>query len=98
MAADDRDRYRLQQRLEEVLGPEEASTLMTHLPPSRWDQVVTKDDLDARLDLLEERILRTLHETIATSLIAANRTTVLAITGSLTASTTISILVARFIP
>lgn len=132
MAAYDNDRYRLQLKLETVLGTDEASTLMTHLPPTPWPRIATKDDvegihhrmdgidhrvegldhrvdlldqrvesgfrlMDAKLDLMEQRILTTLHETIATTLVAMNRTTVLAIAGSITASTTISILVARFI-
>lgn len=132
MGPDHNDRYRLQQKLEEVLGADEAGTLMTHLPPTPWTRVATKDDtdrldhrvagidhrvegldhrvdlldqrvesgfrlMDAKLDLMEQRILTTLHETIATTLVAMNRTTVLAIAGSITASTTISILVARFI-
>jgi hypothetical protein len=56
-------RHRLYQRLEEVLEPEEATTLMAHLPPVGWADVATKHDLRAleqRLDLrfgsLEDRL------------------------------------------
>ena len=33
--------------LAEVMGNEDAETLMEHLPPSGWDNVATKDDLRA---------------------------------------------------
>ena len=33
MAIDERSRHRLYQKLEQVLGPEEATVLMEHLPP-----------------------------------------------------------------
>jgi hypothetical protein len=45
MALDDRARLDLHQRLEEVLGPESAATMMAHLPPSGWGDVATKADL-----------------------------------------------------
>jgi hypothetical protein len=38
-------RHRLYQRLEEVLGEEQATTLMEHLPPVGWADVATKNDI-----------------------------------------------------
>ena len=52
MAIDERARHRLFQKLENVLGAEEASILMEHLPPVGWADVATKRDLD----VLEERL------------------------------------------
>ena len=63
MVLDERSRHELYLRLEEVLGPEAATTLMEHLPPVGWADVATKRDLDAlehRLNLrfgaIEERL------------------------------------------
>ena len=52
MAIDERARHQLYLRLEEVLGSEEATVLMEHLPPVGWADVATKHDLDG----LEERM------------------------------------------
>jgi len=46
MTTTEAERLRLLHRLEEVLGPDEASTLMDHLPPLGWSDVATKHDLD----------------------------------------------------
>jgi len=55
MATDERTRHLLHQRLEEVLGPEEAATLMEQLPPVGWADVATKRDLEnLRLDIRAE--------------------------------------------
>lgn len=50
---DEKVRWALMRRLIEVLGEEEAETLMESLPPVVWSQLATKDDLGA----LEERLM-----------------------------------------
>ena len=45
MSVDNRARLNLHRKLEAVLGPDEADTLMAHLPPVTWRDVATKDDL-----------------------------------------------------
>jgi hypothetical protein len=45
MGVDEQARHRLYRRLEEVLGPEEAGTLMHHLPPAGLSDLATKADL-----------------------------------------------------
>ena len=62
MVLDERSRHQLFQRLEAVLGAEEATTLMEHLPPVGWADVVTKHDLDLRLEVLENRLLATIRQ------------------------------------
>jgi hypothetical protein len=42
---DDRTRFNLHRKLEAVLGPEEANTLMAYLPPVTWQDVATTSDL-----------------------------------------------------
>ena len=52
MAITEHSRHRMYQRLEEVLGHEEAAVLMEHLPPVGWADVATKRDLDHLADKL----------------------------------------------
>jgi hypothetical protein len=63
MAVDERARHELFRRLDEVLGPDAATTLIEHLPPVGWADVATKADLaalegrmDAKFDALELRM------------------------------------------
>jgi hypothetical protein len=63
MVLDERSRHELYLKLEQVLGPEPAQTLMEHLPPVGWADVATKRDLDQlegrvdqRFKALEERM------------------------------------------
>ncbi|HEX9236051.1 MAG TPA: hypothetical protein VF972_07205 [Actinomycetota bacterium] len=52
MGLDERSRHELFIRLEEVLGPGEATTLMEMLPPVGWADVATRRDLDQKIDVL----------------------------------------------
>lgn len=52
MAVSEESRHRLYGRLEELLGREEAATLMEHLPPVGWADVATKRDLDHMSEVL----------------------------------------------
>ena len=62
MAVEERQRHDLHARLEQVLGPEEASTLMSYLPPVGWADVATKRDLDHFADRLRIEFRDALHE------------------------------------
>lgn len=63
VAIDERARHELFTRVEEVLGPVPAETLMGYLPPVGWADVATKHDLrqveerlDARLGVVEAHL------------------------------------------
>ena len=58
MAVDERGRHRLYLKLEEVIGREEASILMAHLPPASYGELATKDDLARLADQLRAEIER----------------------------------------
>jgi hypothetical protein len=79
-----RSRHRLYRKLEEVLGHEEAATLMEHLPPAgfedlatRKDLLATRKDLLAELDCLEHRLTATM-ESLARRLVMWTSSMVLA--------------------
>ena len=56
MSASERERHELAAKLEELLGPDQAATLMEHLPPMRWDALARQEDLLAlRSDVGELR-------------------------------------------
>ncbi|MFP5327569.1 MAG: hypothetical protein ACLGHT_08810 [Acidimicrobiia bacterium] len=52
MSISDQARHQLHTRLEQVLGVEEAATLIGYLPPVGWQDVATKRDLDAAVETL----------------------------------------------
>ena len=56
MSASERERHELATRLEELLGADQAATLMEHLPPVPWDALARQEDLLAlRSDVDELR-------------------------------------------
>ena len=59
----ERERLALRERLAEAVGSETAGLLMEHIPPSRWDELATKDDLR---QLATKDDLRQLAATMAT--------------------------------
>lgn len=86
MALDERARHELHRKLEELLGADQASTLMEMLPPVGWADVATKRDLDAlesrfnlRLEAVEHRLRAEIATSGRTALIAHIGTTIGAI-------------------
>ena len=57
MATDERARHQLYQRLEQTPGPEPATTLMEHLPPTGWAQVATKADVRTEIGLVRSELV-----------------------------------------
>ncbi len=55
MSSDESIRLRLHRRLTELLDSDLADAMMESMPPMRWDQLATKDDV-ARLDARSERL------------------------------------------
>jgi hypothetical protein len=96
MAIDERARHELHRKLEEILGAEEAATLMAHLPPVGWADVSTKHDLaqlreyiDLRFQSMEDRfdgkldkLEGRLYERMADFAATITRTTVISVVGS----------------
>jgi hypothetical protein len=73
VAVDERARHQLFVRLEQVLGEEEAVTLMETLPPVHHGEIVTKDYMDMRLAAMEDRLVAKIGQqtrTIVFSLVA----------------------------
>ena len=73
MAITEPSRHRLYQRLESILGAEEATTLMEHLPPVGWADVATKRDLDQLSDRLRVEFGRE-QRNLMFAMLAANST------------------------
>ena len=56
MSVDERARHQLFVKLEEVIGPDSATTLMEHLPPGGYTELATKQDLAALEDRLRAMV------------------------------------------
>lgn len=64
MRTDDRSRTHLHARLDEVLGHDDADTLMGYLPPVGWADVATRHDVEMLAAKLEAAFERTLRVTV----------------------------------
>lgn len=87
MPVDERSRHALYLKLEEILGPQEATTLMEHLPPVGWADVATKRDLEH----LTDRLLAQFRS----ELMGQTRTFVLSLIGTFLTSTGLAVALAR---
>jgi hypothetical protein len=109
MPVDERSRHALYLKLEEILGHQEATTLMEHLPPVGWADVATKRDLE-HLGEVNQRehehlaeVNRREHEALENrllgqfraELVAQTRTFVLSLIGAFLTSTGIAVGLAR---
>ena len=74
-------------RLEEVLGPRQAATLMEQRPPVGWADVATKRDLDVLGNTLrlEMQTLRAEMRTDFTSALQRSTIATISVLGTLTA-------------
>lgn len=79
MAINERSRHGLYLKLEQVLGPDEATTLMEHLPPVGWADVATKHDLEREIQAATHALTATFRE----ELLALQRHMVFAMTSSM---------------
>lgn len=77
MPVDERSRHQLYRKLDEVMGREEATTLMELLPQSGWGDVATKQDMHQQIEALR-RELRGDMESLARRVILWTSSMVLA--------------------
>ena len=64
MAISEAQRFELHLGLQKVLGDDMANTLMEHLPPSGWSDVVRIHDLDQFKNLIDARFERVDHRIV----------------------------------
>ena len=93
MARDEVRRHELFVKLQQVLGADEAATLMESLPPDRWDELATKADvhrlsetLELRMESLEHRLVGVFRGELNAAITAQTRSIAFAM-----ASVTVSV-------
>ena len=99
MVVDERSRHELYRRLEEVLGPDAATTLIEHLPGVGWADVATRHDLaglEQRIDLRFDAARSDLRATFEHELRAQTTTIVFALVGVVLTMAALAFALARF--
>lgn len=56
MPVTEESRHRLHQKLDQTIGPEDATTLMEHLPPTGWADLPTRSEMNRRFDDLRSEM------------------------------------------
>jgi len=82
-------------RLEETLGAEHASTLMTYLPPVDFTELATKRDLDQRLDLLEQRLIAVFRGELNAAVTSQTRAMIFTMAGTVVSLGGLALALAR---
>ena len=109
MAIDERKRHQLYLRLEDLLGVEDATILMEHLPPAGWADVATMRDLDQlgvatkrefegmgeRFDLKLDSLRHELTATFRSDLVRQTRTLIVAMLGAVAGVGSLVVVAAR---
>lgn len=89
---DERARHELYRAAEQLLGEEQANTLMSLLPPVGWADVATKDDLhqlEARMDVRFAEMESRLEARLERALREQTRTLMLGLVGALATMTSL---------
>lgn len=100
MTIDERSRHQLYLRLEDVLGPDDANTLMEHLPPVGWADVATKADLGhlrTGIDLSTERLRSELNSQFNRQRHSIYAVVIATMLGTATLSGTLAFVAARVV-
>ena len=86
MAVDERRWRALYDRLQEVLGVESADALMEHLPPSDWNELATKHDIEilrTEMTGLRYELLAALHKEVNEAMISQTRMVIFTMAGTI---------------
>lgn len=84
MAMNEAARRGLYDRLQAALGEEAAVTLMEHIPPAGWADLVTRRDLEQRLESTEHKIMAAIRAEMNTQTRTIVYSTVFTMLGGLT--------------
>jgi hypothetical protein len=100
MTVHERARHRLYRKLEEVLGTEDAGTLMSHLPPVGFADLATKADLarlEERLTLKMESGLDSVEHRLSARIDRSSRSLVMWTSGMVLATGGLAFAAGRFV-